>query len=903
MQTFLDYVAEKIASSNHKWDNIKVIVPNNRATIFLKECFKKVIDRPIIAPKILAIDEFIKDLSGINSISRPEILFNFYEVYRGNTPIKELESFSHFSGWASKLIEEFSEIDSQLIDSKELFNYMAAVKNLENWSPEKKRELSQIHYNLQGRVFIYYNKLYKKLVNSQNGYYGLRIREAIKNLPFYIEEDIPYHFFIGFNALTKSESILIQEMISAQKAEILWDIDIKFFEDSYHSAGHFIRKYYKEWKVLKKQTKQEFQNFFSNQKKIEIIKTFNNNTQAKAAVKIASKLYKELPQESTVIVLGDENLLKSSLSVLPEKLPWNVTMGYPLKNTLLTGFLRLYFELHESVSQKGFPYRKLKEFSILIFVKRIFKKTNSRSNLLIRRNLNYVSVDNLCKNDKTGALFYTPFKNSKQFLKQIEQIIKITRNSFIAEEDEPYHIQVCDIFLEFFEKLNKYCQDYNFIKSVSDIRIVFETMLSEETLNFDGDPLSGIQVMGLLETRLLDFDNVIITNLNEGILPKAENSFSFFPFDVRKKFEMNTFLEQDHLYAYHFFRLLQRAKKIFLLYNASSEDFISSEPSRFLMQLEYFKQPNHELKQKKIQLPLPELRIKNKIVEKTEKILVDLKKIGKDGFSPSSLCQYIRDPYSFYEKRVLKIPESNEYNKYLSAIDKGVIVHQVLEDLYSPYLSMVMKTNYYDEMLGNIQKKLGYQFNLLTNDKEIKIGKNALIYSVIKKIISKFILYERNMVKKGLKLKILALEHEFKKTIHINSLAENQNFKGTVDRIDLVNGVLRFVDYKTGNLNSSDMTLSKWEDLTTNAKKNALFQVLSYSYFLKNDYNYEKVIAGVIPLRTFKNDFIPASIKINNREKDALEIKPTTLNNFEKELFNLILEIFDPSVPIVEKKI
>ncbi len=901
MQTFLDHVAEKIASSTHKWDKIKVIVPNNRAIIFLKECFKKVIDRPIIAPKILTIDEFIKDLSGIKPISKPEIILSFYEVYSENTPIKELESFSNFSGWASKLIEEFNEIDSQLIDSKELFNYMIAIKNLENWRPEKKGELSKIHYNLQGKVFIYYNKLYKKLLNSQNGYYGLRIREAIKNLPFYIEEEIPYHFFIGFNALTKSESILIQEMISAQKAEILWDIDIKFFEDSYHSAGHFIRKYYKEWKVLKKQTKQEFQNFFSDQKKIEIIKTFNNNTQAKTAVKIASKLYEELPQESTVIVLGDENLLKASLSVLPEKLPWNITMGYPLKNTLLTGFLMLYFELHESVSQKGFPYRKLKEFSILIFVKRIFKKTNSRSNLLIQRNLNYVSVDKLCKNDKTGALFYTPFKNSKQFLKQIKQIIKITRNSFIAEEDEPYHIQVCEIFLGFFEKLNKYCQDYNFIKSVSDIRIVFETMLSEETLNFDGDPLSGIQVMGLLETRLLDFDNVVITNLNEGILPKAENSFSFFPFDVRKKFEMNTFLEQDHLYSYHFFRLLQRAKKIFLLYNASSEDFISSEPSRFLMQLEYFKQPNHELKQKKIQLPFPELRTKNKLVEKTEKILIDLKKIGNDGFSPSSLCQYIRNPYSFYEKRVLKIPETKESSKYLNAIDKGVIVHQVLEDLYSPYLSKTMRTNYYDEMLEIIPEKLDIKFNLLTNNSDIKTGKNALIYNIIEKIISKFIISEKNLVQNGLKLEILALEYEFKKTIYINSLGESQNFKGTVDRIDLVDGVLRFVDYKTGSLNSSDMTLSKWEDLTTNAKKNALFQVLIYAYFLKNDFNYEKVIAGVIPLRTFKNYFIPASKKINSRKKNILEINPSILNQFEDVLCNLILEIFDPSVPIVEK--
>ena len=216
MQTFLDYVAEKIDSSTHKWDNIKIIVPNNRAIIFLKECFKKVIERPIISPKIFTIEEFIKDLSGIKPISKTEILFNFYEVYKENTPNKELESFSHFSGWASNLVEEFNEIDSQLIDSKELFNYMTAIKNLENWGPEKKRELSKIHYNLQGRVFIYYNKLYKKLLNSQNGYYGLRIREAIKNLPFYIEEEIPYHFFIGFNALTKSEAIdLVRPIIAA----------------------------------------------------------------------------------------------------------------------------------------------------------------------------------------------------------------------------------------------------------------------------------------------------------------------------------------------------------------------------------------------------------------------------------------------------------------------------------------------------------------------------------------------------------------------------------------------------------------------------------------------------------------------------------------------------------------
>ena len=240
--------------------------------------------------------------------------------------------------------------------------------------------------------------------------------------------------------------------------------------------------------------------------------------------------------------------------------------------------------------------------------------------------------------------------------------------------------------------------------------MVFDFLIQQETFDFKGDPLNGIQIMGVLETRLLDFDNVIITNLNEGILPNGKTPFSWIPFDVRKKFEMNTFIEQDHLYAYHFYRLLQRAKKVFLLYNASAEGLFSGERSRFLVQLEYFKEPQHQLKFKQAQLPFPELEDKPKTAYKTQAVLDHLEEIRRSGFSPSSLTQYIRNPLSFYEQRMLKIQPVHEISNQLSAMDKGTIMHKVLEILYQPYLSQDMKISNYDKMLELLSNTLDSVF-------------------------------------------------------------------------------------------------------------------------------------------------------------------------------------------------
>ena len=901
MQTSLDDVAKKILASQYEMDQVKIIVPSIRAVNFLKESLKKRIDQPLIAPEIISISQFINELSEIDALSNLDLSYIFYGEYLKHTPKEDQEPFNSFYGWAPILLQEFNEIDNQLVNPEELFSFMNALGDIEQWGSQEKGELSKRHFKLQALVPKYYDALYKVLVKNQKGYSGLQLREAVKNLGLYCQSKIPHHFFVGFNALSKAEETIIQELMAEGKAEILWDLDQSFYKDPYHSAGHFIRQYYQQWNLLKRE-KPEFPDLFSAPKQIEIISTAKNNLQAKAAVQIASELFSKDPSSSTVIVLGDETLLQPTLSVLPqEEIPCNITMGYPLKETVLYSFFKRYFNLLENIGTLGYSYRDIFEFSKTACYRIIFRKSSLDTDQWIENYQgNYIPYEELCKKGSLWELMFPPFNTVAPFLERLKKITKTLKTVYLEKETEPLQIYACNRFLKIWDSILTHHRNFNILKSLADIELVFDFLIQQETFDFKGDPLNGIQIMGVLETRLLDFDNVIITNLNEGILPNGKTPFSWIPFDVRKKFEMNTFIEQDHLYAYHFYRLLQRAKKVFLLYNASAEGLFSGERSRFLVQLEYFKEPQHQLKFKQPQLPFPELEDKPKTAYKTQAVLDHLEEIRRSGFSPSSLTQYIRNPLSFYEQRMLKIQPVHEISNQLSAMDKGTIMHKVLEILYQPYLSQDMKISNYDKMLELLSNTLDSVFKSTLQNKEQRTGKNALVYQVMKEVLKQFLVTEKQQVSDGDQIKILALEHDFSKVVYVTPLKKEIQFKGTVDRIDVVNDTLRFVDYKTGKVGAADLAFSTWEEVRTLPKKNALFQVLMYSYLLSQDFKYNTVIAGVIPLKTFKNDFLAVSQKENIRKKVLLQIDESVLHCFEKELFDLINEIFDPSIAFQE---
>ena len=906
MQTFLDDVAKIINASHDELNRVKIIVPSIRSITFLKESLKKQLNTPKIAPEIISIEHFIKELSGLDRISNVALLYTFFEVYLEHTPKAKQDTMDQFFNWAPTLIQEFSEIDSQLVDPNTLFEFMGAVGEIEQWDSKEKENLIERHLDFQKEIPQLYKLLYQHLLNQQEGYAGMQLREAVRNLTFYTEQELPFHYFIGFNALTKGEETIIQELLATDIAEVIWDVDQEFFDDSFHGAGHFIRQYYSDWKALKTKSKTSFSTFFSKEKQIEFFSVAKNTTQAKVAVQLAANLFEENPEKSTVIAFGDESLLHPTLSSLPSKeLPWNITMGYPLKKSAFADFFFTLFELLEQHKESRYPLYILKELMQIGFVDSIFKENGQIVKKLLaefeKSNRQFIPSEILTQGEEIRTIIFSPFETTSLFLKRVHTLICSFQELDMIKDQDVIQLHYIDRFKALWEEISRLHDSRPYMSSLAHVKMVFELLLEKETLDFSGDALSNLQIMGLLETRLLDFDNVIITHVNEGIIPFGKTPVSWIPFDVRKKFEMNTFIEQDHLYAYHFFRLLQRAKKVFLLYNATPEGLFSGEKSRFLVQLEYFKSPKHRLTLRQVELPLEHQPISIQQATKTNVVLEQLDSIAQEGFSPSSLTQYIRNPYLFYEQRMLKIRPLNTLETSLSAMDKGTIIHKVLEVLYLPFLNKEVLETDFDLMLEQLPATLKENFDSLYKNDDSRTGKNFIIYRVMEQILKSYILNEQKQVSKGNTMKIVGLEYEFSKPVWIEKLQKNIVFKGTVDRIDFFNGVLRFVDYKTGNVTATDLAIGTWDEVSTDSKKSALFQVLLYSYILKEEFSCQECVAGVVPLKNFENDFLVASKKISHTSKSPLLINEEICEVFENELFALMEEIFDPSHPFISK--
>lgn len=910
MQSFLNDVAKIIIESNNELGQVKIIVPTIRAIKFLKEELKNEINEPALAPEILSIEQFIKELSGIEKASNIELLFTFYKIYQDYTPEKEQNSLNQFLNWAPSLLQEFNEIDVQLADADMIFSFMGAVEKIEHWDPKKLGNFGKQFFKFQERIPIYYHKLYKELQRQQHGYSGLQYREAIQNLEHYIQLKQSFHYFVGFNALTKAEEVIIQELIAGEKAAVLWDLDKYFYEDPYHSAGHFIRYYIRKWTFLKQDFTTQFSNHFSEYKNIEIINVSKNISQAKAAVQLAIETYKEHPNDSIVLVLGDEELLHPVLtSISSQEVPWNASMGYPLKNFGTVKLFFKIFELLKTKNERGYTLSTVNAFTedrtVLtlledsgISLKKIVKQEQDQHKLIFSSKL-IIGKSNI------GDIIFKPFETSHSFLERMLSLSEIIKQYLITNKFSHHDIYCINKTIELWKKVLRFLEINSVLNKIQDIELVFLKLLDKETLDFSGDPFKGIQIMGVLETRVLDFDHVLVTHVNEGILPFGKTPFSWIPFDLRKKFGLSTFIEQDHLYAYHFFRLLQRAKRISLLYNDSSEGLFSGEKSRFLIQLEYFKRPNHKLsfKHLNVQLKGDFKNIKKAI--KSPAVVSQLLELGIQGFSPSSLTQYIRDPYLFYEQRLLKIKPYEEFEIDINAAEKGTVIHKVLELLYEPYLNKVLNEEHYGSMLKELPEKLNLIFKKKYSSEVLHSGKNYLIFEVTSRILKKFLEGEREFVIKGNEIVIKGLEKKFHESVFISELNQEIFLKGTIDRIDTLNGVIRIVDYKTGNITSADMSFRSWEELINEPKKGALFQLMLYAYALKNSLKETPIYSGVIPLKNFDNQFIGVQLR-QSGIKGPLSIDLNTLKDFEKVLFKLLIEIFNPKIPfdqILEKNL
>jgi len=902
LKTFLDEISKKIISLNYQFEDIKIVVPNKRAISFFKKSLSNNLSKPQFSPEIISIEKFMEEMSGLKKIQRIDLLFHLYEICKTDN----IGEFNEFLRWANTALDDFDEIDFHLLNADDFFEYESSLARIEEWAKgNSSNDLMKNHSSFFNSLKIYYEKLYKNLMHENKGSLGMIFREAVGNLEIYLQNTNKFHFFVGFNALNKCESQIFQEFLSLRKGEIIWDIDKFLYEDESNSAGKFIRKYFNEWNYLRQKKESFAEKNFELKKKISLVGVPKNVGQSKYAAEISENIYKKSKREKTVIVLGKETLLTPLLSGFSNnEIKWNVTMGYPISQTSSSDFFDLFFKMHINVSSNGFYYKNIHEIITNSWVKEMFQfnKINIISDMEKLKKTNQILVDSSFFVDQNSQnnlkkLFFKKFKDSKDFINRLLNISDFFISFFGSIDLEKIFLElnhfkrIKEIFLQILDK-NKIDLIGNDINSLYK---TFKFLIGSEKVNFSTDSSEGIQIMGLLETRLLDFENVIITNVNEGVLPPGKKNHSFISFESRKKFEMFTFLDKDAIYTYHFYRLIQRAKNIFLIYNTKSEGLNSGEKSRFIYQLKFNNLKNHDLKEINLGYDFKKQYSKIDLIKKTEQVEKRLAEISSKGFSPSSLIDYLTDPIEFYYKRILKIRETEKIESTLSYTGRGKIVHKVLEDLYEPYLNKTLRLENFNLMEKRIEGLINEKFKKIYGNSYKKTGSNYIIHEVLKKNIKDFILKEKNLVKDGRTIEIIYLEEDLEKNISIPSLPFPVKFRGQPDRIDKLDGVTRIIDYKTGKILPSNLKLSKIENLFSGTKFISSFQLLSYFYLYSNHLeNNDSVQAGIISFKNLDQYFMPLSL--SGSQKNNF-IDPSTLSLFEKSLIDLIIEIFNSKIP------
>jgi len=918
MITFIHEVLETLYEKDENISNYTFILPSKRAGIFLKHELTKVTNKTMFSPQILSIEEFTNELSQLEPISSTELLFEFYSVYLKLTKKANQESFDSFSKWALIIIQDFNEIDRYLIPQGQIFNYLNAIQELNHWSKEEnKTELVKKYLSFWNNLLEYYTKFTELLIEKNIGYQGLIYREAVSNIEAYIQSNADKKLiFLGFNALNKAEETIIQELLQNGIAEIFWDLEKSFFENPLHDAGLFIRNYYTNWTYFKSNPFKWITNNYSEQKNISIYGVPKNIGQAKQVGSILKEIStKQKDLSKTAIVLGNETLLLPILNSLPQSIDvLNITMGLPLKSVPLASLFESLFYLHDTTN-KSYYYKDV--ISILSHQNTscLFEKDNGsvvsdiiktiQTNNLVYLNLEQLKELSHSFGDIIDILFGNWENNAQIALNQTKKLILKIKNCLdINKQENILSLEYLYKFHELFNELTRLNTTYPYLKNIHTLFEVYKNLLSTETLDFKGEPLQGLQVMGMLESRVLDFETVIISSVNEGVLPSGKSHNSFIPFDVKLQYKLPTFKEKDAVYTYHFYRLLQRAKNIHILYNTEADALNGGEKSRFITQLEL--EGIHKISHKMV---LPKVTNSNKQltqVKKDESVLVRLKEIAEKGFSPSSLTNYIRNPIDFYNQKILKIKEYDEVEETVAANTLGSVIHNTLEDLYKPLEGKLLTIDLVNNMKPKINNRVIYHFKEIYKEGDLTKGKNLIVFEIAKRYLKNFLELEIEDLKNGNEIKIIAIETENKVRLQIDEINFPIYLTGKVDRVDLFNGTTRIIDYKSGKVDSNKVSVINWEDITTDYDKfSKSFQILTYAYSMVKEGKVNLPLeAGIISFKNLSAGFLKFNKKKSSHDRNKITlISEDTLQYFEIELKKLIREICNLDMNFIEKEI
>ena len=944
--TFISKLANHIQSHyDLTKQELTVVFPNKRAAFYLRDALKKNSQKTIWLPQMLSIQEAFTQWSGIALADSLDLLFELIDI-DAELHVEQDSDLSVFGSQAAQMAKDFDEIDQYGIDAKHVFNYVLDNKKLEIWNfdeeKSKEKEVKYLHFFQS--LYDYYLRLRDRLTDQGKGYYGL-ITRYLSELP---EAELVSKIgersiiFAGFNAMTTTEERIIDTLVKNGKAEILFDYDAYYLDDLNNEAGFFGRRYqtkHPQW--LKNGISDKLR---TEEKNIHIISASGNALQAKA---LQAKL-QESNDINQAVILADENLLIPVLNGIPDTYSdFNVSMGYPLAKTPVNQLVKSYFALcrRNRISRKliendveriaeGWYIWPVLQLMDLEIVKIIFPKKEQEAfshwkyeavlkGKFIFEDKDIESMSHMPKMQAFLRIVLSKAddKSPMAILERISQLLSFVANTIQEKEDEKVNVfllnQVSEIgkiisrLQGIIERNSKYVND------LPSIETLYRLLSSSSSLRLNSSGTKGLQIMGLLETRNLDFERLHLLSVNEGILPPDKSRGSFIPQYIRRECGLPGYAESQAVVAYHFYRLLQRGKDIYLYFNDLGETF-GGEASRFILQIKHELAKNaniHVTEESFSCVSQPSLEVKALHAQKSEETLEKLHQLTEEkGLSPSSLSTYLNCPLKYFLHYIAEIKDKSiEEDTGTNII--GSIIHDTLQFLFEDYLPIdgklqtIDKTLFDEKIKPLWEQKLAKSIAQNTPNGFPDVGFNYLNHVTIEQQLKNYLNYTSKQLESS---SLLILKTEGDLRTHLQTDHGDFIFYGRADRIDQFDGLTRVIDYKTGHVDNSDLKVPVRHNSDSDLDYLRLIpdkalQLLLYKYmYLKENPNIapEQVTAAIHGLKyasTIEFSLTKANPTKSDTDADTSFLEDATFFRDMEAMLNAVTsEMLDPNIPFTQ---
>lgn len=914
--------------------DVCVVLPGRRGGMFLRKYLASATDGPIWAPAIFSIEDFIARLTGLEQTGHTRLVLELFRVH-GELEGDQARPFEDFLRWAPQLLSDFNDLDRSLANPAELFTALSETRAISLWNPDGQplTEFEKNYLRFYQSLYSHYVKLAERLLSKRQAYQGLAFRvaaglsmEQLENLPW------KHLVFAGFNALTGAEAEIIDRFRRLGRATLLWDADRYYFESRDQEAGEFLRTWSNRWPG--KEFKWVADDFASGAKTISIVGSPDPLGQTRYCGQVLRTLAAEgAPAEKTAVVLLDHGLLFPLLNSLPEEISaLNITAGLPLSQSPLSDLFDTVFRMHLHAGhyrrvaagrQGTFYYRD---------VLRVLRHPVMQGMAAARLNDNLFIFQKLTDDIRSGTKMFIGmndlapenlglFRSHLEFLEPVLRDWSQTGNAVQAlreitallgqEGTDPADREYLPAVVSILDQLDEVREAIPAGTELQVLYALFRESVAATSLPFSGDPVNGFQVMGMLETRTLDFDNLIILSCNDDVLPGGKPGASFIPYDIRRSFSLPTYRQKDAVYAYHFYRLLQRASRVWILYGTEPDNLGGGEKSRFIRQIiSDLPAWNPEIRIESSVLATPLLKgnpVAPIVVAKSGETLRQLEKMAERGFSATSLNAYRSCPLKFYFAELAGIREPEDVEDTIGPALLGSVVHEALFRLYKPFAGINPGKEMFERMRKASDTAVDSAFEKKFKGSDTASGENLLMVNVAKLMVRKFLSIEEELLVSssgtGQSWTVEMLEQHVETHMEVPYAGGllPVRLKGFIDRADRSEGEWRIIDYKTGNVQSKNLRVTEWEALLTDPALGMGFQLMFYALLMTRRFGTGfQCNAGVFPLKRPGDGFMPVAVPLDGSEKGTSKLGHEEANRFGRIVMELLLQVFDTESPFVQ---